>query len=129
LIRNRVGPGREVGPSGDEDLVEDVVVEIVLVRSDARFLMGIDPEGDLQEFLAAALGQERIDVGGVGGRVEGDERGIHVTRGEQGRHRRSRQSEGEQAGKARAFHSEGEDFIMLVLVSNEGSGWDREVPV
>ena len=44
---------RDVAPGGDVDFVKHVVVEVVYVRPDPRFLVRIDAERDDEGFLAA----------------------------------------------------------------------------
>ena len=70
---------RHVVSGGDANLVEDVVVEVVLVRTDARLLVRVDRERGGQILAAEPLRDERVDVGRVRGIVQGDERRIHVT--------------------------------------------------
>ena len=77
-----VGVGRaallDVVPGRHADLVEDVVVEVVLVGPDARFLVRVDRECGRQVLDAAFVRDERVDVGGIRRIVQGDERSIHV---------------------------------------------------
>ncbi len=55
LIALRGAAFRHVLSGGDADLVEDVVVEVVLVRADARFLVRVDRQGRRQVFLSVTL--------------------------------------------------------------------------
>ena len=79
LVAERGTPGGDVLAECDVDLVAHVVVEAVLVRPDPRLLERIDGERGRQVLDAVLLGDEGVDVGRVGGVVERDERGVHVT--------------------------------------------------
>ena len=54
------------------DLIKDAVVEVELVRPDARLFKRINAERDNQVLLVAILVHERIYVGGVGRGIEHD---------------------------------------------------------
>ena len=64
---------------GDANLVEHVVIEVVLVRADARLLVRVDGERRRQILAAEALRDEGVHVGRVRRIVQRDERRIHVT--------------------------------------------------
>jgi len=72
LIDDRIVSDGEIGPLRDDDLVEHIVVEIVLVGTDTRFFERVNGEGDLKNLGAGRLGYECVDVGLVGGWIEGD---------------------------------------------------------
>ena len=79
LVRDGRFAGSDVVAGRDVNLVEDVVVEVELVRSDPRFLEWVDAEGRDQRLRAVGLSNERIDISGVGRVVERDEGCVHVT--------------------------------------------------
>jgi hypothetical protein len=56
----------EVTPGGDVDFVKHIVVEVVYVGPDPRFLVGIDGERDDERFLAFLHVHEGVNVGRVG---------------------------------------------------------------
>lgn len=89
LISQRRASGCNVRTERDVDLVENIVVEVVLVWPNARFLVRVHTQRQHQRLLIRMLVHERIDIGRVGGRIECDQRRVHVTRsarrcGEQG---------------------------------------------
>ena len=74
------------------NLVQHVVIKVELVRADARLLKRIDAECDDErlDLIDPLIHDERVHVGGVGRRVEHDQRRILVA----GRHQRvARQSQ------------------------------------
>ena len=87
LVAVRRTPGLHVVVAGgDVDLVQHVVVEVELVGPDAGLLEGIDGERGDEHLDAIVHLDEGVNVGGVGGVVQGDQGSIHVAR----RHGRSR---------------------------------------
>ena len=75
-------PGGHVCPESDVDFIKHGVIEIMLVRSDARLLKRIDAKCDDKAFLAGFLINERVDVRSVGRRVEHNQGRVLVTGGE-----------------------------------------------
>jgi hypothetical protein len=66
LITQRRASGSYVRTERDVNLVEHVVVEVVLVRSNARLLVRVNAERQDQRLLSFLLVDECINVGGVG---------------------------------------------------------------
>ena len=79
LVRDGRFAGCDVVAGRDVNLVEDVVVEVELVRSNPRFLEWVDAEGGDQRLRPVRLSNKRIDISGVGRVVERDEWRVHVT--------------------------------------------------
>ena len=92
------------------DLVKHVVVEVIFVRPDAGFLVGIDAQGDDKgsRFWSSVLVNESIDVGGVSRRIEGNQWRIHVARGM----RRSGAARSQAKGRSEL----GDDLFSLVFL-------------
>ena len=95
LVTQRGFALRHVIADGDMDLVEDVVVEIVLVRSDARFLVRVNAKSSHQDFRPVFLLHESVHIGRVRSRITGDQWRVHVARGEAGRGQPCRQHAGD----------------------------------
>ena len=67
------------------ELIENGRIEVVLVGSDAGLLVRIDTESR-HETLGSILNlHERIDIRGVSGWIENDQRRVHVAGGPDGR--------------------------------------------
>ena len=79
LVRERRPAGGHVLPQRHVNGVEHVVVEVELVRADARLLERIDAERRHQRLASVLLPDEGIHVGGIRGIVQDDERRVHVT--------------------------------------------------
>ncbi len=73
--RSYVVSGRNV------DLVEHIVIEVVLVWADARFLVGVHAQRGDKTLRSVLILHERVNVRGVGCRIASDQRRIHVTGG------------------------------------------------
>ena len=63
------------------DLIQHVVVEVVLVGADARFLVGVHAQRGDKTLHSVFILHERVNVRGVGCRIASDQRRIHVTGG------------------------------------------------
>ena len=74
-------PGSYVVPGRNVDLVEHVVVEVVLVWPDARFLVRVHAQRGDKTLQSVFILHERVNVRGVGRGIAGDQRRIHVTGG------------------------------------------------
>jgi hypothetical protein len=92
---------RARGGIREENLVEHIGIEVVFVRTDARLLVRINRQGDIEELLVVAHGYKRIDVRRVGRVVERDQRSVHMT-GCMGRQWANRESEcdGSKSGRS-----------------------------
>ena len=62
------------------NFIEHIVVEVVLVGTDARFLVRIHGQSGREILPAIFLRDEGIDIGRVRRIVQGDERRIHMAR-------------------------------------------------
>ena len=88
--------GDAVSAERQVQLIQNVVIEIVFVGTNAGFLEGIYSKGNHEIFLSAIFTYERVHVGGVSRRIQGDQRGIHVTAAHDGG--RQAQQRGHAAG-------------------------------
>src|SRR6185436_5694414 len=79
LIAEGSTAGGDVIAGGYVDLVKNVVVEVVLVRSDAGFLKRIDAERSHQRLDAVYRPHKGINISGIGRGIKRDQRRIHVT--------------------------------------------------
>ena len=96
LIRIRRAPLCHVIARCHADFVEHVVIEVVLVGTDARFFVRIHRESSREIWPAISLRDERIDVGRVRRVVQRDERRVHMTRRSGGRWNRHQSRRGSQ---------------------------------
>ena len=111
--------GGHIRSDREMDFVKDVIVEVILVRSNAGLLERIDRERYIEKFRGAALGEEGIDVGRIRGRVQSNKRSIHVT-GSSGRGR-GEQSQREERGAAGT--SDTKEFFKIHILAEFLLGW------
>ena len=81
LVAQRGSARSYVVSGGNADLIEHVVIEVVLVWADARFLVGVHAQRGNKTLRSVLVLHERVNVRGVGCRIASDQRRIHVTGG------------------------------------------------
>ena len=79
LVAQRRSAQSNVVTGGNADLIQHVVVEVVLVWSDAGFFVGIHAQRGDKTLHSVSILDERVNVRGVGCRIASDQRRIHVT--------------------------------------------------
>src|SRR5262249_911165 len=84
LITHSGTSGGEIGSQGHVDLVENVIVEVVLVRSDSGLFEGIYAQSYDQGLRSiVVLVEECVHIRGVSRWIEDGQRGILMTGGKQ----------------------------------------------
>ena len=66
LVAERGPTSGYIVTGGNADLIQHVVVEVVLVRADARFLVGIHAQRGDKTLHTVSVLHERVNVRGVG---------------------------------------------------------------
>ena len=81
LVTQRRSAQGNVVTGGNADLIQHVVVEVVLVWSDAGFFVGVHAQRGDKTLHSVSVLDERVNVRGVCRRIARDQRRIHVTGG------------------------------------------------
>src|SRR5438876_7221791 len=81
LVAERRCAESNVVPGGNVNLIEHVVIEVVLVRSDAGLFVWVHAQRGDKTLHSVFVLYERVNVGGVGRRIANDQRRILVTGG------------------------------------------------
>ena len=79
LVADSRSASGEVVTQREVNLIHHVVVEVVLIGSDAGLLMRVNCKSGAQELVRSLTGKKSINVSGVRSRIESDEGCVHMT--------------------------------------------------
>jgi hypothetical protein len=79
LVAQRRSSQSNIVTGSNTDLIQHVVVEVVLVWSDAGFFVGIYAQRGDKTLHSVSILDERVNVRGVCYRIASDQRRVHVT--------------------------------------------------
>jgi hypothetical protein len=79
LVAQRRSAQSNVVTGSNTDLIQHVVVEVVLVWTDAGFFVGVHAQRGDKALHTVSVLHERVNVRGVCCRIASDQRRVHVT--------------------------------------------------